>query len=75
MNERICFIAKDTTFPLTMKISQIFKIMSDFYPKWDTAYAYELVKHFNISLKASFGSLSKPKRSIFIAITATIFGL
>ena len=68
MNERICFISKDTTFPITMRIIQIFKLMQDFYPKWDTAYAYELVKHFNISLKASFGSLSKAKRSIFIGI-------
>lgn len=68
MNERICFISKDTTFPITMRIIQIFKLMQDFYPKWDTAYAYELVKHFSISLKASFGSLSKAKRSIFIGI-------
>lgn len=68
MNERICFIAKDTTFPLTMKISQIFKIMSDFYPKWDTAYAYELIKHFGIELKSTYSSLNKSKKSIFIGI-------
>ena len=68
MNERICFISKDTTFPITMRIIQIFKLMQDFYPKWDNAYAYELVKHFSINLKSSFGSLSKSKRSIFIGI-------
>lgn len=68
MNERICFISKDTTFPITLKVVQIFKIMQDFYPKWDTAYAYELVKHFEINLNSTFGSLSKSKKSIFLGI-------
>ena len=68
MSERICYISKDTTFPITLKIIQIFKIMQDFYPKWDTAYAYELLKHFNINLKSNFGSLTKSKKSIFIGI-------
>ena len=54
MNERICYISKETTFPKNLKIIQIFKIMSDFYPKWDNAYAYELLKHFNINLNALF---------------------
>lgn len=68
MNERICYISKETTFPKNLKIIQIFKIMSDFYPKWDNAYAYELLKHFNINLNALFGSLKKDQKSIFVGI-------
>ena len=68
MNERICFISKETKFPKTLKLIQIFKIMSDFYPKWDNAYAYELLKHFNISLNSNYGSLNKENESIFVGI-------
>lgn len=68
MNDRICYISKKTNFPKNLNLIQIFKIMSDFYPKWDNAYAYELLKHFNINLKALYGSLNKEQESIFLGI-------
>ncbi len=68
MNDRICYISKKTTFPKNLNLIQIFKIMSDFYPKWDNTYAYELLKHFNINLKAFYGSLNKEQESIFLGI-------
>lgn len=68
VNERICYISKSTTFPKNLKIIQIFKIMNDFYPKWDNAYAYELLKHFSINLNAFYGSLNKESESIFLGI-------
>lgn len=68
MNERVCFISRNTTFSPNLKIIQIFNIMNDFYPKWDNAYAYELLKHFNINLNDLFGNLKKKQKSVFIGI-------
>ncbi len=68
MNERICYISKDVTFPKSLTILKIFKLMADFYPKWDNSYAYELIKHYKINLKTHYGDLKKDKRSIFIGI-------
>ncbi len=68
MSERICYIASDTTFPNFLRIKQILNMMSENFPKWDNAFAYELISHFNINMNSSYGSLTKEKKSLFNAI-------
>ena len=68
MNERLCYISSNTTFPNELKISEIFSIMQEAFPKWDNAFAYELVSHYNISLNEKYGKLNLSKRSLFNGI-------
>lgn len=68
INNRICFIASDLSFPKHLTIKQIFRIMSLYYPKWDNSYAHSLIDFFDISPKSIFHQLRKDKKSILIGI-------
>ena len=68
MSERICYISSDTTFPGMLKIKQILNNMKDKFPKWDNAFAYELISHFEINMNCTYSKLSNEKRSLFNAI-------
>lgn len=68
MNERLCYISNATTFPGFLKISEIFTLMSEVFPKWDNAFAFELITHFEISLKNRYSQLSSKKKSLLQAV-------
>jgi len=68
VNNRICFIASDLTFPKHFSIKQILKLMATFYPKWDNGYAYQLINYFGINPKEHFGNLEKDRQSLLIGI-------
>ena len=68
MCERLCYIANDTTFPGFIKVKDIIDMMANVFPKWDNAFAYEILTHFEIDIKTSYGKLSNNKRSLFNAI-------
>jgi len=42
--------------------------MSELFPKWDNAFAYEMINHFNINTNAKYSKLTTNKRSLFNAI-------
>lgn len=67
-NDKLCFIPSDTDFPYYMKIIEMFKLMAEYYPNFDTFYAYELLTHFQIKHTCNFGKLSKSEKSLIIAI-------
>lgn len=68
MSERICYISSNTTFPSMLKIKQILYSMKEKFPKWDNAFAYELISHFDINMNYTYSKLSDEKRSLFNAI-------
>lgn len=68
MCERLCYIASDTTFPGFIKVKDIIDMMANVFPKWDNAFAYEILTHFEIDIKTSYGKLSNNKKSLFNAI-------
>ncbi|NLD27110.1 MAG: ATP-binding cassette domain-containing protein [Acholeplasmataceae bacterium] len=81
MSKRLCYISKDTGFPGHLNIRAIFKLMASFYPKWDNAYAYELLDYFHIETRRSFSSLSSHEKQLVLGVLGlasraniTIFG-
>ena len=68
ISERLCYISNETTFPGFIKIKDILTMMSELFPKWDNAFAYEMINHFNINTNAKYSKLTANKRSLFNAI-------
>ena len=68
MSERLCYISHSTTFPSFLKIKEVFEMMQETFPKWDNAFAYELISHFNYNLDSHYGKLSQSKKSLLNAI-------
>lgn len=68
IHNRICYIDGLTTFPDHLRIIDIFKLMSQFYPNWDTYYSYELISHFEMKHNSLFGHLNPSQKSLLIAI-------
>lgn len=57
--ENICLIKEDGNFHKDMRIKQIMKAFSLFYPNWDQNMADELIKKYNLNKKARIKTLSK----------------
>lgn len=70
MNERICYIPKDTTFPGFLKVEQIFKMMNRKYVKWDNYLAHKIIDVLQISKNTPYYKIPKSKRSIFLGAIA-----
>ena len=68
ISERLCYISSETTFPGFMKVKDIIVMISELFPKWDNAFAYEMISHFDINTKVTYSKLPKNKRSLFNAI-------
>lgn len=61
--ESICFIKEGNNFRKDLKIKNILKIYSYFYPKWDQALADNLIKVYKLNLNSKIKSLSKGMES------------
>lgn len=59
VTEQICFIMEGDNFHKDMKIKDIFKAYSVFYPKWDDELASRLLKEYKLNEKAKMKTLSK----------------
>jgi len=59
----ICLIKEGNNFDKELKIKNIFKIYSYFYPNWDMALAHELAKKYNLNLNLKIKALSKGMES------------
>jgi len=68
MNERLCYLANDADFPGHLQIKTICKVMASFYPKWDNAYAYELLDFFKINFKRNYRNLDENQKELLIGI-------
>ena len=68
INERLCYISSETTFPGFMKVKDIIVLMAQVFPKWDNAFAYEMITHFEIGMNNVYNKLSHNKRTLFNAL-------
>lgn len=63
LTESICLIKEGDNFKKDLKIKNVLKIYSYFYPNWDQAFAEELIVEYNLDLNAKVKSLSKGMES------------
>ncbi|MDD4000571.1 MAG: hypothetical protein PHX62_06740, partial [Bacilli bacterium] len=68
MMKRLCYISKDTSFPGHLKIKTILRLMSNFYSKWDNAYAYGLLDHFHLNKNQIYSKLKTHERELLLGI-------
>ena len=68
MSKRLCYISKNISFPGHLKIKTIFRLMSSLYPKWDNAYAYELIDYFNLKKTQTYKSLKANEKELLAGI-------
>jgi len=59
----ICLIKEANNFDKELKIKNVFKIYSYFYPNWDMPLAYELAEQYNLKLNMKVKALSKGMES------------
>jgi len=63
VTSRICLIKEGGNFKPELRIKQILKVFSYFYPSWSQSLAEELVGIFNLDLNAKVKTLSKGMES------------
>lgn len=63
LTESICLIKEANNFSPELKIKQVLKIYSYFYPNWDQEMAEELLETFNLKQSAKVKTLSKGMES------------
>lgn len=68
ISDRLCFVANYQQFPGHFSVFHICKLMSNFYPKWDNSYAFDLLEHFKISPNNKFSQLKNNEKSLFLGI-------
>lgn len=67
---KIYMMGEKNFYPSSMKIKEIFKWTKEFYPSFDTEYAYRLAEVFELNLNKNVKSLSTGYSSIFKVIIA-----
>ena len=63
LTESICLIKEGNNFKKDLKIKNVLKIYSYFYPNWDQELAEDLIQEYNLSLNAKVKTLSKGMES------------
>ncbi|GAB3804086.1 ABC transporter ATP-binding protein [Virgibacillus kimchii] len=63
LTESICLIKEGNNFKKDLKVKNVLKIYSYFYPTWDQALAEELIKVYNLNMNAKVKTLSKGMES------------
>ncbi|WP_164670017.1 ABC transporter ATP-binding protein [Virgibacillus doumboii] len=59
LTESICLIKEGDNFKKDLKVKNVLRIYSYFYPTWDQQLADELIKEYNLNLNAKVKALSK----------------
>lgn len=59
LTEKICLIKENDNFHKDLKIQQVLRAYSLFYPAWDQQLALSLVNEYNLNLNAKIKTLSK----------------
>ncbi len=60
---RIGYLSEDRDLPNWMKVRELMRYTEAFYPTWDTGYAEELLRDFDLDPKARVKSLSRGQRA------------
>lgn len=68
--KKIYMMGEKNFYPDSMKIKEIFRWTKEFYPSFDTEYAYKLADIFELKLNKNVKSLSTGYNSIFKVIIA-----
>lgn len=63
LTESICLIKEGNNFKRDLKVKNVLKIYSYFYPTWDQELAEELIKVYNLNMNAKVKTLSKGMES------------
>lgn len=63
LTESICLIKEGDNFKKELKVKNVLKIYSFFYPNWDQRLAEQLIKEYNLNLNSKIKSLSKGMES------------
>ncbi|WP_163971020.1 ABC transporter ATP-binding protein [Oceanobacillus halotolerans] len=63
LTQSICLIKEGNNFKKDLKIKNVLKIFSFFYPNWDHALAMDLIKEYNLNPNAKIKTLSKGMES------------
>ncbi|WP_347342216.1 ABC transporter ATP-binding protein [Virgibacillus halodenitrificans] len=63
LNEDICLIKEGNNFKRDLKVKNVLKIFSYFYPKWDQQLADDLVREYKLNVNANIKTLSKGMES------------
>ncbi|RKQ31389.1 ABC transporter ATP-binding protein [Oceanobacillus halophilus] len=63
LTESICLIKEGNNFKKDLKVKNVLKIYSYFYPSWDQELADSLMKEYNLDLNARVKTLSKGMES------------
>jgi ABC-2 type transport system ATP-binding protein len=63
LTESICLIKEGGNFKKDLKVKNVLKIYSFFYPTWDQMLADELIKTYNLKLNTKVKALSKGMES------------
>ncbi|RDW20860.1 ABC transporter ATP-binding protein [Oceanobacillus arenosus] len=63
LTESICLIKEGQNFKRDLKIKNVLKIYSYFYPNWDQELAENLIKEYNLDLNSKIKTLSKGMES------------
>lgn len=63
LTESICLIKEGNNFKKDLKIKNVLRIYSFFYPTWDQKLADELIREYNLNLNAKVKALSKGMES------------
>jgi ABC-2 type transport system ATP-binding protein len=56
---RIGYLSENRDLPAWMRVDELLRYMQAFYPKWDTAYAEELLRQFGLDSRAKIKTLSR----------------
>ncbi|WP_067728733.1 ABC transporter ATP-binding protein [Oceanobacillus damuensis] len=63
LTESICLIKEGYNFKKDLKVKNVLKIYSFFYPNWDQELADSLIKEYNLNLNSKIKTLSKGMES------------
>ena len=63
LTESICLIKEGDNFKKDLSVKNVLKVSSYFYPNWDERLAHDLVKEYNLDIKAKVKALSKGMES------------
>ncbi|RKL65574.1 ABC transporter ATP-binding protein [Salipaludibacillus neizhouensis] len=63
LTESICLMKEGDNFKKDLKVKNVLKIFSYFYPTWDHKLADDLINEYNLNLNAKIKSLSKGMES------------
>ena len=60
---RIGYLSEQPDLPDWMRVAELLRYTQAFYPRWDTAYAEQLLKQFSLDVGARIKTLSKGQRA------------